>query len=390
MITPEELLIYLPPVKGRTDLIIEEQTTTDIINEMLKASLYFQKDYNNIPVDAFSSLKEIWTFTKKTFHYKEDSELAQDLQSPSVMIENAIDGNGSVDCKSYSLFISGLLTSKGNKDWFFKFASYNSEKEPTHVYVVCNGYILDCCMNSFNSEANCSYYICASPYKKSDMAINRISGTNNVQKRLNHNPTIYGRQRRYGTVGEGNGKGASPKANKQAKEKQPSQKDKDAGLTVPIPAPAITITQQPTNTGGTGAFVVKPDITMSASILLPIKFNYALAGASKKNTKKPKKVSSLESFISSTANLVTGENFSNIPEGQYEAFYSIEMKGHTAKSNSTRFVISAPESKIVKTVDTKVKKKIPVITTNSSIFTPTNIAIGAGVIIGGYLLMKKK
>lgn len=396
MIKPEELLQYLPAVKGRKDLLIEDQSSTDIVNELLNAAIYFQPDYNKIPKDTFKNLREIWLFTKNTFTYKEDSELAQDLKAPAVMLSDAIRHSNTIDCKGYSLFIAGIIQNMGYKNWFFKFASYTNEPDPTHVYIVCNDKILDCCQNRYDKESETTHYICANPFNKKNMAINRISGTKKIRKRLNHNPSIFGRQRKYGMIGEGSGggkggggKGQTPKPDKQGTSKDPKDpKVKDtkdgkemteAGITVPIPAPHISITRQPEKSGGYGDFIVKPDITFAASLAYPISFVFKNLTATGK---------AAESRLTKGINLVTGYTFNNLPEGQYECFFQLEVKGKKIKSNSTRFLIKAIDSVIEKKETTKNKKE-PAIKKDNTIFTTQNIAIGAAVIIGGYYLTKK-
>jgi len=172
------LLSYLPQPKNKVEVIIENQTTNDIILEMLEASKRYQYLYDLIPIDFFKDFNDLWNFTKKLFIYKEDSDKNQNLFSPVVMIEEAINKTGTIDCKNYSLIIGGVcqmwVNSGRQIDWYFKYVGYDND-EPSHVYVVANGIVLDCCENKINKESIYFNYICVNPFTK-DMAINRISG----------------------------------------------------------------------------------------------------------------------------------------------------------------------------------------------------------------------
>ena len=377
----EELLEYLPPIKGRKDRLVDEQSTKDIIAEMLDASLYFQNDYNMLPSDSFDSLKELWQFTKRTFYYKEDSEYSQDLKSPTIMLMGAVNRTGKVDCKCFSLFIGGCIQSLGLANWRFKFVSYDNTNNYTHVYVVADNYVLDCCMNSFNQESKYTNYICISPHTNK-MAINRISGLQ-PQRKLNYNPTTFGRQKQYGMVGEGNGSSV-PKPNKQGNDKPLSPKQQqDTGISLPIPAPSISITQQPDKLGGTGSFNVKPDITFAVSLAYPISFVYGKNGGQSVKGK----VSGLIDVISNTINLLSGQTFLNVSEGRYDCYFEMEVKNKKIKSNVTSFVIKSPETKLPISTNDNPKRAN---SSKSTIFTPTNLAIGGAVIIGGCILTHKK
>ena len=386
MITARELVIFFPPIQGRRDILVERQSTDDIMREVCNAAIYFNKDYNRVPKKAFSSLRELWEFTKKTFTYREDSEHAQDLKSPTVMLMDAIDNAGTIDCKGYSLFLAGILNRLGY-EWFFKFVSYSEDMEITHVYIVVVGLngndisILDCCQSRFDRESETTHYICVNPFKKNKkMAINRISG-GQVKKRLNYNPSIYGRQRRYGQVGEGNnnngkggsGGGSGSGANKQAPDKSVPE------LQVPLPAPNIKIVTQPSDTSGTGSIMVQPDITMAASLLYPITFTYSADGKDSSNAIRDSGIS-----------LLTGQNYNNLAIGKYSCWYEVNINGNIIKSNVTKFVIKSPDSKIIKSVTTKNNPNNSTNVAKTTIFTPTNMLIGGVVIIGGIILMQKK
>ena len=175
----KKILSYLPKINNVKEELIKDQTTTDIINCMMESALLFQSQYNLIPINTFYDLEDLWTFTKEVFIYKEDSDLAQDIKSPAVMLTEAIHRTNTIDCKLYSSWIAGIIQSwcnAGEKiDWYFKFVSYGSG-DPTHVYIVANNYVLDCCENEFDKESIFFNYICVNPFKINKMAVNRISG----------------------------------------------------------------------------------------------------------------------------------------------------------------------------------------------------------------------
>ena len=48
MVTRQILLSKLPPVNNKVDILVEEQTTTDIITELCNTSMLYQPMYDNI------------------------------------------------------------------------------------------------------------------------------------------------------------------------------------------------------------------------------------------------------------------------------------------------------------------------------------------------------
>lgn len=185
MVTRQILLSKLPPVNNKVDILVEEQTTTDIITELCNTSMLYQPMYDNIcnyfyGPNISTALNNLWDFVKKNWNYKEDSNKNQNLYAPNVMLSNANTPGYTIDCKNYSLFIYGILCGlkkkNGKLNPLFRFVSFNSKNSnPTHVYVVCNGYVLDCCTNRFDKEEHYEYFKDLNP---GDMAINRISGIN--------------------------------------------------------------------------------------------------------------------------------------------------------------------------------------------------------------------
>jgi hypothetical protein len=360
----QKILSYLPPINNKKDKLVSRQNSYDIIKIMMSSAVLFQPDYNNIPVDTFESLEELWKFTKNTFEYKEDSEFAQDIFSPGVMLTNAIQHTNTIDCKNYSMFIAGILQTwcdaGENFNWYFKFVSYK-DTDPTHVYIVCNGYVLDCCENKFDKESICFHYICCNPFTK-DMAINRITGNN-----INKNPTPYGRQ---GQIGEGSGGGGGSKGGG-GKGKPPKQPKGGKKQNVPLFAPPLEVTQ-PTATTTTGSIHITND-----AVTIPL----FLAGAGVGVLNADGSVFQEKGADAGQAQI--GATIVNIPPGKYIAYFHRTVKGKKIVGKGTPFEIVAAGSNVPAPGKTVVNPK-------SNIFTPTNIAVAGGVLIGGYLLMKKK
>ncbi|MDO9152349.1 MAG: transglutaminase-like domain-containing protein [Paludibacter sp.] len=79
--------------------------------------------------DVYETCKNIWEYLLNNIRYVPDTG-KQKIKTPARLIH---DGVG--DCKSYSLFTAVVLRFL-NIEHVFRFVSYNSRKEATHVYVV--------------------------------------------------------------------------------------------------------------------------------------------------------------------------------------------------------------------------------------------------------------
>ena len=123
---------------------------------------------NNVP----SLLRDLYQCIVANVRLRYDPIGRQFIRKPSnIVVEKAC------DCKSYSLFISSILSNLGIKN-FFRFVSFEPGQEIRHVYIIVpyNGhnYVLDCNLKTFDREY--PYY------KKVDkMAI--ISSIGKVQSR---------------------------------------------------------------------------------------------------------------------------------------------------------------------------------------------------------------
>ena len=374
----KKILSYLPPILNKKDKLVSNQNSYDIIKIMMSSAVMFQQDYNKIPVDTFTSLQDLWEFTKNTFEYKEDSSFAQDIKSPGIMLTDAINHTNTIDCKGYSMFMAGVLQSWCDAgedfDWYFKFVSY-TDTDPTHVYIWCNGYILDCCENKFDKESIAFNYICCNPFTK-DMAINRIMGNN-----INNNPTPYGRQ---GRIGEGPNPGKQPNVNDKpgkqpGKKEKPNKEPKNKSKNIPLFAPPVSVTQ-PTATTATGYIHITNDATT-----IPLFLSGAGVGVLKADG------SILQEKGADAGQSQLGANIYNIPPGRYIAYFHKTVKGKKIISKGTPFTI-VPFGSVPPPQPPQPNPKEPknTKTNKNTIFTPTNIALAGGVLIGGYLLMKKK
>jgi hypothetical protein len=140
MINSSTILALLGNQADNTTLLIEQQTTEDIMQAMLAKHEQCQADY-----DKFSYLFDVGTvydicqclfnFCKRNLAYRVEKTKAQYISKPYTIL-----ARGYSDCKGYALFCAGVLDSlrrKGKRvDWAFRFASYKLfKKEPYHVFV---------------------------------------------------------------------------------------------------------------------------------------------------------------------------------------------------------------------------------------------------------------
>lgn len=169
-----KLLSVLPPFNNKNEVLKNDQSTTDIINEIIKAHQKYAADYKKIAgyfrgnTDA-QTAKNCFNFLKKNVRYVIDSGENQDIKSPSAIIATQTS-----DCKCYSLFIGGILEAL-KIPFCFRFASYNRhDKTPGHVFIVMrpnsiNELWIDAVLPTLNNRKKYNY-------KTDRMSINSISG----------------------------------------------------------------------------------------------------------------------------------------------------------------------------------------------------------------------
>jgi hypothetical protein len=114
-------------------------------------------------IDAESCCRYI----RNNVKYKADGFSEQNIQLPGRMFS----GTKQADCKSLSLGFIGMMGAM-NYNCGFRFASYRSNKIPTHVYnfVICNGkkYTFDACVESLKESPRYTYI--------KDMKVQYLSG----------------------------------------------------------------------------------------------------------------------------------------------------------------------------------------------------------------------
>jgi hypothetical protein len=109
--------------------------------------------------------KKIFDYLKNNFTYVADGE-EQIIKLPSALLAKKVG-----DCKSYSLFTSGILENLGIP-YHFVYASYTTNPIPGHVYVTTDkGCIIDAVYGIFNKEKKPNY-----KYKK-NMNVRYMAGT---------------------------------------------------------------------------------------------------------------------------------------------------------------------------------------------------------------------
>ena len=139
------LLNYLPRYEGKEKILRDQQSTNDIINEILKGHNKYVDQYKNISSFFVGStpkqtLNNIWTFLKKEVKYRVEPESKQTIKSPAAII--ATGKTTGSDCKNYSLFTAGILeninkSGRQKIPFCFRFTGYKFfDKNPQHVFIV--------------------------------------------------------------------------------------------------------------------------------------------------------------------------------------------------------------------------------------------------------------
>ena len=185
------LLGILSPFGNNKNVIVENQSTKDIMQQIIETHKTYKSDYDKIS-DQFwkgsvkATCKYLFDFLKANVKYDVEPDYRQSVKSPAAILSTGRYTNGGNDCKHYSLFQAGILDSlarKGHKiDWCYRFANYKLfQTMPHHVFVVVkiNGveYWCDPVLNYWNQRK---------PYiNKIDrkMALYSISGIGKVRKR---------------------------------------------------------------------------------------------------------------------------------------------------------------------------------------------------------------
>lgn len=188
----------LTPYQGSKHILIYNQSVGDIIQGILSTHNLHRAEYDKISksfrkATPYKTGRAIYDFLKNNTYYVIESDDKQTLRSPSAILYLGSNPKIGLDCKSYSLFIGGILDSLNRKganiDWTYRFASYKPfDKLPHHVFVVINPNTsneiwVDPVLPSFNLHKSYHYKIDSKPMALIAMAgIGRISKKKAIQK----------------------------------------------------------------------------------------------------------------------------------------------------------------------------------------------------------------
>jgi hypothetical protein len=188
------LLNRLTPLQGINKVIKINQNVGDIISGILNTHNYWRNDYDKICLNFNEKTpyligKKIFDFLKGHTHYVIESDNQQTLRSPAAILKLGSDKKIGLDCKSYSLFIGGILDALNRKgkniNWCYRFASYKfTDKLPHHVFVVINPgssqeIWIDPVLPSYNEKKQYFYKVDRKP---KNMALVQVSGIGRRKK----------------------------------------------------------------------------------------------------------------------------------------------------------------------------------------------------------------
>lgn len=125
--------------------------TNNIIAEILAVDKISKNDTKEFAKHLIGSTKHetlnnVWNFIKHNIRYVIDPVGIQFIKTPS-----RIWADKYADCKGYSIFIGSILKNLA-LDFTYRFVSFSDNQIYTHVYIVCDGVILDAVMPEFNKE----------------------------------------------------------------------------------------------------------------------------------------------------------------------------------------------------------------------------------------------
>jgi hypothetical protein len=203
MISKQNILGILKPFENKKTVVIDEQTTNDIIQGILQTHNFYKSEYDKIYKyfvgDSIEeTCKNVYDFLKKYVPYYQEPEKKQTLRSPSAILSNAGDlGKNSqgADCKSYALFSCGIADAyrrNENKNFevIYRFAGYNN-KGIEHVFCVIKNknkiWFVDNVLPTFDNRSKLPTNY--KDYKIENMALVSLAGIN-----YNQNYTSFGKR----------------------------------------------------------------------------------------------------------------------------------------------------------------------------------------------------
>jgi len=185
----KEILKELQPFLDNKILVKKRQSVNNIIEGVLNTHDKYINEYKKIyhffdgqTVEDIA--QNLFVFLKNNVPYKAESEHFQTLRSPSAILSLP------ADCKSYSLFIAGVLKAYNifeneNITYSFRFAGYDKKSNSyEHVFIVLypntsKELWIDVCLN-YLDERKKPYIYTDKIYKP--MALYTLSGVNNKNK----------------------------------------------------------------------------------------------------------------------------------------------------------------------------------------------------------------
>jgi len=203
MISKQNILSILKPFENKKTVVVDEQTTNDIIKGILNTHNFYKSEYNKIykyfVEDTIEeTCKNVYDFLKKYVPYYQEPEKKQTLRSPAAIISKVASGNSSfvgADCKSYALFSCGILDAyrrNENKNFevIYRFAGYNN-KNIEHVFCVIKNknkiWFVDNVLPTFDNRSKLPTIY--KDYKIENMALVSLAGIN-----YNQNYTSFGKR----------------------------------------------------------------------------------------------------------------------------------------------------------------------------------------------------
>jgi hypothetical protein len=194
MISKQNILGILKPFENKKTVVIDEQTTNDIIQGILQTHNFYKSEYDKIYKyfvgDSIEeTCKNVYDFLKKYVPYYQEPEKKQTLRSPAAIVSKA------ADCKSYALFSCGILDAyrrNENKNFevIYRFAGYNN-KGIEHVFCVIKNknkiWFVDNVLPTFDNRSKLPTNY--KDYKIKNMALVSLAGIN-----YNQNYTSFGKR----------------------------------------------------------------------------------------------------------------------------------------------------------------------------------------------------
>ena len=185
MVDLKTLYKKLPPAKVNDKKTMDNQTTSDIINQVLLQHKLNRADAKKIAHyfdtgNAYSTCQAIWDFLKYKVKYSIEPSSYQSTKTLSRFIYDALHNTGKNDCKHFAGFTGAILDALGY-NFAYRFAGYSKyHKYPTHVYVVCydsigNEIIIDAVINGFDLEKPYTIKI------DKNMALYQLSGLEDAE-----------------------------------------------------------------------------------------------------------------------------------------------------------------------------------------------------------------